>query len=56
VKAATDAARNLLHIGADLFGEIGNLVDEGDLGGEKALAAYLINSAVRRAVNISGPD
>ena len=31
----TDAARHLLHVGADLLGEIGNLVDEGDLGREK---------------------
>ena len=30
-----DAARHILHIGADLLAEIGHLVDEGDLGGEK---------------------
>ena len=29
------AARHLLHIGADAFAQIGDLVDEGDLGGEK---------------------
>ena len=30
-----DAARDLLHVGADLFAEIGDLVDEGDLGREE---------------------
>ena len=30
-----DAARDFLHIGADFFGQIRDLVDEGDLGGEK---------------------
>ena len=30
-----DAARDFLHVGADLFGKIRDLVDEGDLGGEK---------------------
>jgi len=28
-------ARDLLHVGADFFGKIGDLVDEGDLGGEE---------------------
>jgi hypothetical protein len=42
------AARHLLHVGADLLAQVGNLVDEGDLGGEEALEAYLISSAVRR--------
>ena len=32
-----DAARDFLHIGADLFGQIRDLVDEGDLGGEKRI-------------------
>ncbi len=32
-----DAARDLLHVGADLFGEIGDLVDEGDLGREERI-------------------
>ena len=32
-----DAARDILHIGADLFAQIGDLVDEGDLGGEEAV-------------------
>ena len=30
-----DAARDLLHVGADLLGQIGDLVDEGDLGREE---------------------
>ena len=33
-----DAARHLLHIGADLLAQIGDLVDEGDLGREKGVA------------------
>jgi hypothetical protein len=32
-----DAARNFLHVGADGFAQIGNLVDEGYLGGEKCV-------------------
>ena len=32
-----DAARDFLHIGADLFGQIRDLVDEGDLGGEERI-------------------
>ena len=32
-----DAARDFLHIGADFFREIGDLVDEGDLGGEEGI-------------------
>jgi hypothetical protein len=32
-----DAARHFLHVGADLFGEIRDLVDEGDLGGEEGV-------------------
>ena len=32
-----DAAGDLLHIGADLLAEIGDLVDEGDLGREKGV-------------------
>ena len=31
----TDAARDLLHVGADLFAEIGDFVDESDLGREE---------------------
>ena len=30
-----DAARDLLHVGADFFAQIGDLVDEGDLGGQE---------------------
>src|SRR6266496_4783258 len=36
-----DAARDFLHVGADLFGEIRDLVDEGDLGGEKGIRRVL---------------
>ena len=32
-----DAARDILHVGADLFAQIRDLVDEGDLGGEKRI-------------------
>ena len=32
-----DAARDLLHVGADLLAQIGDLVDEGDLGREKGV-------------------
>ena len=32
-----DAARDLLHVGANLLGQIGDLVDEGDLGGEERI-------------------
>ncbi len=32
-----DAARDLLHIGADLFREIRYFVDEGDLGRKKGV-------------------
>ena len=31
----TDAARDFLHVGADLLAEIGHFVDEGDLGGQE---------------------
>ena len=31
------AARHLLHVGADLFAQIGDFVDEGDLGGEEGI-------------------
>ena len=30
-----DAARDILHIGADLFAQVGDFVDEGDLGRQK---------------------
>ncbi len=32
-----DAARHVLDVGADLLAQIGDLVDEGDLGGEEAV-------------------
>ena len=32
-----DAARDFLHVGADLLAEVGDLVDEGDLGGEEGV-------------------
>ena len=32
-----DPARDLLHVGADLLGEIGDLVDEGDLRRKKGV-------------------
>ena len=32
-----DAARDVLDVGADLLAEIGDLVDEGDLGGEEGV-------------------
>ena len=33
----THAARHLLHVGADLLAQIGDLVDEGDLGGKEGV-------------------
>ena len=32
-----DAARDLLHIGADFLGQVGDLVDKGDFGGKKSV-------------------
>ena len=32
-----DAARDLLHVGADFLAQIGDLVDEGDLGREEGV-------------------
>ncbi|MEH2483662.1 hypothetical protein V1282_007019 [Nitrobacteraceae bacterium AZCC 2146] len=32
-----DAARHVLHVGTDLLHEVGDLVDEGDLGGEEGV-------------------
>jgi hypothetical protein len=49
-----NAARNLLHVGAHALGEIRDLVDKSNLGGQKGVAAYLISSAVRRPVYIIG--
>ena len=57
-----DAARDLLHVGADLFGKIGNLVDEGDLGGQKRVGGILdqlggapVGEQNRRAIEIERP-
>ena len=50
----TDAARDLLHIGADFFGKIGDLVDEGDLGGEKGVGRVFDQLGGTPRVNISG--
>ena len=45
-----DPPGHFLHVGADLFREVGNLVDEGILVARKELAAYFVSSAVRRSV------
>jgi len=37
----SDAARNFLHVSADFFRQIRDLVDEGDLGGEKCIRRVL---------------
>ena len=42
-----DAARHFLHVGADSFAEIGDLVDEGDLHREEAVGGVL--DQLRRA-------
>ena len=49
-----DAARHVLHVGADLLAQVGDLVDEGDLGREEGVGAYLISSAVSSVVNRIG--
>ena len=36
-----DAARDVLHVGADLLAEVGDLVDEGDLHGEEGIGGIL---------------
>ena len=36
-----DAARHVVHVGADLLAQIGDLVDEGDLGREEGVAGVL---------------
>ena len=36
-----DAAGDLLHVGADLLAEVGDLVDEGDLGGQEGVGRVL---------------
>jgi hypothetical protein len=50
----TDAAGDVLDVRADPLAQIGDLVDKGDLVARKALAAYLINSAVSMSVNSIG--
>ena len=57
-----DAARDLLHVGADLFAQIGDLVDEGDLGGEEGVGRVFdqlggapVGEHDRRAVEIERP-
>ena len=57
-----DAAGDLLHVGADLFGEIGDLVDEGDLGGEEGVGRVFdqlrrapLGEQDRRPVEIERP-
>jgi hypothetical protein len=37
----SNAPRNFLHIGAEFFSQIGDLVDEGDLGGEQCISCVL---------------
>jgi hypothetical protein len=37
----TDASGNLLHVRSDLFAQVGHLVDEGDLHGEKGVGGIL---------------
>jgi hypothetical protein len=36
-----NAARDFLYVGTDAFCKIGDLVDEGDLGGEKRISSVL---------------
>ena len=50
----TDAARDLLHIGADRLAQVGDLVDEGDLHGQKGVGRILISSDVRRPMTMIG--
>ena len=57
-----DAARHLLHVGADFFRQIGDLVDEGDLGGEEGVGRVFdqlggapVGEQNRRAVEIERP-
>jgi hypothetical protein len=46
-----DPASDLLDVGAHGLAKVGHLVDEGDLERQKALAARLVSSLVRRRVN-----
>ena len=54
-----DAARDLQHVGADLLRQIGDLVDEGDLGGEENIGGIFgqfggapVGEQMRRPVEI----
>ncbi len=58
-----DAARHVLHIGADLLGKIGDLVDEGDLGRKKCIGGIFdqfgrpsLGHHDRRAIEIEPDD
>ena len=54
MRLSSPMPRHFLNVGADLFGEIGDLVDEGDLGSEEGVRRILDQLRVRRAVNITG--
>ena len=49
-----DAARDFLHVGADFLGKIGDLVDEGDLGGEEGVRRVFDQLGGAPAVNMIG--
>jgi hypothetical protein len=49
-----DAARDLLHVRADGFAEIGHLVDEGDLHGEEGVGRVFDQLGGPTAVKTSG--
>ena len=49
-----DAARDLLHVGADFLARSAISLMKVILVARNALAAYLISSAVRRPVNMIG--
>src|SRR5262249_58739335 len=58
----SDSARDLLNVGADLLGEIGDLVDEGNLGGEESVGRILdelgrtaVGEEYRRTVEVERP-
>ena len=49
-----DAARHVVHVGADLLAEIGDLVDEGDLGREEGVGGVLDQLGRLELVNTIG--
>jgi hypothetical protein len=49
-----NAARDFLHVGADLFRQVRHLVDEGDLGGEERIRGVFDQLGGAPAVNIIG--